>query len=89
MTCNTSLDKVYIEVAAINIQYKLIFEEGEDILRHPRTMEDLHQKMNNLKFEAYNKKKKDETIYRIQDLEEKKKKSKSSSCQIILNCKAR
>ena len=38
--------------------YKLVFEEVEGMLRKPRRMEDLHQKMKKVRFEVYNKKKK-------------------------------
>lgn len=58
--------------------YKLIFEEVHDMLRQPRTMEDLDEKTKKLMFEGYNKKKFVEKIYRLQDVEEKKNKSKFS-----------
>lgn len=38
--------------------YNLIFEEFQDILRQPRTMEDMHQQMKKLRLKEYNKKKK-------------------------------
>jgi len=61
--------------------YVLIFEEIEDMLRNPGTMEELHQQMKKLKFETNNEKTKLKQFrgYGIW----KKRKTKGNSTHVI------